>query len=136
MKFISLDISKGKIVPWKIIAPRKIAPYPNSNHNPNPNPRGICWGRFSSGGNFPAKHHTKEILYAIQIPKETNHIIKTKRYTFSLDDPFYNYSTITRTFTRTDYTDFYEKYFFKHETLRKDLENSHIKLHSKKTLNL
>ena len=49
---------------------------------------------------------------------------------------FYNYSTITRTFSRTDYIDFYEKYFFKHQTLRKDLENSHITLHSKKDLNL
>ena len=53
---------------------------------------------------------------------------------FSLN--FYNYSTITRTFSRTDYIDFYEKYFFKHQTLRKDLENSHITLHSKKDLNL
>ena len=53
---------------------------------------------------------------------------------FSLN--FYNYSTITRTFSRTDYIDFYEKYFFKHQTIRKDLESSHITLHSKKDLNL
>ena len=54
-----------------------------------------------------------------------------------VDDPsfnlnFYNYSTITTTFSRTYYIDFYEKYIFKHETLLKDLENSHIILHSKK----
>ena len=58
-----------------------------------------------------------------------------------IDEPpfnlnFYNYSTITGTFSRTDYIDCYEKYFFKHETLRKDLDNSHITLHSKKDINL
>ena len=45
---------------------------------------------------------------------------------------FYNYSTSTRTFSRTYSIDFYEKYIFKHETLWRDLENSHIILHSKK----
>ena len=49
---------------------------------------------------------------------------------------FYNYSAITRIFSGTDYIDFYEKYIFKRETLRKDLENSHVTLHSKKDLNL
>ena len=49
---------------------------------------------------------------------------------------FCNYSTITRIFRCTDYIDFYEKYFFKHETLRLDLENRHITSHSKKDLNL
>ena len=49
---------------------------------------------------------------------------------------FYSYNTITRIFSRTDYIDFYEKYFFKHKTLRIDLENRHITLHSKKNLNL
>ena len=49
---------------------------------------------------------------------------------------YYNYGTITRIFSRTDYIDFYDKYFFKHETLRKDLTNNHITLHSKKDLNL
>ena len=49
---------------------------------------------------------------------------------------FYNNSTITRIFSYTDYIDFCEKYFFKHETLRIDLENRHITLHSKKDLNL
>ena len=47
-----------------------------------------------------------------------------------------NYSIITRIFSRTDCIDFYEKCFFKRETLRKDLENSHITLHSKKDLKL
>ena len=32
---------------------------------------------------------------------------------------FYSYSTFARTFSRTDYIDCYEKYFLKHETLRK-----------------
>ena len=45
---------------------------------------------------------------------------------------FYNYSTITRIFSRTGYIDFYKKYFFKHETLRIDLEKRHITWHSKK----
>ena len=54
----------------------------------------------------------------------------------SLNMNFYNYSTITRIFSRTDYIDFYGKYFFKYETLRIDLENRHITLHSKKDLNL
>ena len=31
---------------------------------------------------------------------------------------FCNYSTITRIFSRTNYIDFYERYFSKHETLR------------------
>ena len=62
-------------------------------------------------------------------------------YSTIVDDPqfnlnFYNYSTITRTFRCTDYIDFMRKKFFKHETLRKDLENSHIILYSKKDLNL
>ena len=35
-------------------------------------------------------------------------------------------------FSRTDYIDFYEKYLFKDETLRKFLENGHITLHSKR----
>ena len=35
-------------------------------------------------------------------------------------------------FSRTDYIDFYEKYLFKDETLRKSLENRHITLHSKR----
>ena len=47
---------------------------------------------------------------------------------------FYNYSTIPRIFSCTDYIEFYEKYFFKHETLRIDLKNRHIKLHSKRDL--
>ena len=34
--------------------------------------------------------------------------------------------TTTRIFSRIDYIEFYDKYFFKHEILRKDLENSHI----------
>ena len=49
---------------------------------------------------------------------------------------FYNYSTIARIFSHTDYIDSYEKYFFKLEALRKDLENIHITLFSKKDLNL
>ena len=49
---------------------------------------------------------------------------------------FYNYSTIARIFSCTDYIDFYEKYFFKYEALRIDLENRHITLHSKLRLNL
>ena len=62
-------------------------------------------------------------------------------YSNIVDDPpfnlnFCNCSTITRTCSRSDYIDFYEKYFFKCETLRKDLENSHITLHSKEDLNL
>ena len=48
----------------------------------------------------------------------------------------YNYGTITRIFSRTDYIDFYEKCFFKYETLRVDLENSHITLHSNEDLNI
>ena len=39
-------------------------------------------------------------------------------------------------FSRTDYIEFYEKYFFKHETFKADLENSHITLYSKKDLSL
>ena len=49
---------------------------------------------------------------------------------------FYNHSTIARIFSHTDYIDSYEKYFFKLEALRKDLENIHITLFSKKDLNL
>ena len=49
---------------------------------------------------------------------------------------FYNYIAITRIFSRTDYIDFHEKYIFKHETLRIDLANRYITLHSKKDLNL
>ena len=49
---------------------------------------------------------------------------------------FYNYSTVARIFSCTDYIDFYEKYFFKYEALRIDLENRHITLHSKLRLNL
>ena len=49
---------------------------------------------------------------------------------------FYSNSTTTRIFTRSDYIDLYEKYFFKHATLRMDLENRHITLHSKKDLTL
>ena len=50
------------------------------------------------------------------------------------DEPTLNlnfsiYSAITRIFSGTDYNDFYEKYIFKRETLRKDLENSHVTLH-------
>ena len=47
---------------------------------------------------------------------------------------FYNHSTIARVFSHTDYIDSYEKYFFKLEALRKDLENIHITLFSKKDL--
>ena len=43
---------------------------------------------------------------------------------------------LIRIFCRTDYIDFYDKYFFKHETLRKDLENNYITLYSKKDINL
>ena len=62
-------------------------------------------------------------------------------YSTIVDDPpfnlnFYSYSTIVRTFSCTDCIDFYVKHFFKHKTLRKDLENSHITLHSKKDLNV
>ena len=49
---------------------------------------------------------------------------------------FNSYSTITRIFSRTDHIGFYDKYFFKQGTRRKDLENNHITLHSKKDLNL
>ena len=63
-----------------------------------------------------------------------------RHFTIADDPPFilnfYNYSTITRTFSRTDYIDCYEKHFFKQETLREDLDNSHITLHSKKDINL
>ena len=45
---------------------------------------------------------------------------------------FYSYSTITGIFSRTDHIGFHEKYFLKYGTRRKDLENSHITLHSKK----
>ena len=50
------------------------------------------------------------------------------------DEPTLNlnfsiYSAITRIFSGTDYNDFYEKYIFKRETLRKDLENNHVTLH-------
>ena len=43
---------------------------------------------------------------------------------------------LIRIFCRTDYIDFYDKYFLKHETLRKDLENNYITLYSKKDINL
>ena len=43
---------------------------------------------------------------------------------------------LIRIFCRTDYIDFYDKYFFKHEALRKDLENNYITLYSKKDINL
>ena len=44
---------------------------------------------------------------------------------------FYNYTTIARIFSHFDYIDVYDKYFFKHEALRIDLENRHITLYSK-----
>ena len=49
---------------------------------------------------------------------------------------FYKYSTITRIFRRTNYIEFYEKYFFKHKAIENDLEKSHITLHSKIYLKL
>ena len=49
---------------------------------------------------------------------------------------FHKHSTITRIFSRTNYIEFYEKYFFKHEAIGNDLEKSHITLHSKKYVNL
>ena len=61
-----------------------------------------------------------------------------KNYTIG-DEPLpnfnFDYNTINRNFNRTYYIDIYEKYFFKHETLRINLENRHITLHSKKDLN-
>ena len=47
----------------------------------------------------------------------------------------FDYNTINRNFNRTYYIDIYEKYFFKHETLRINLQNRQITLHSKKYLN-
>ena len=56
-----------------------------------------------------------------------------------LTDPIFfllSWFRLIRIFCRTDYIDFYDKYFFKHETLRKDLENNYITLYSKKDINL
>ena len=54
----------------------------------------------------------------------------------TLNFSFYKHITVTWIFSRADYIEFHEKHFFKHETLRKDFEKSHITLHEKKDLNL
>ena len=54
----------------------------------------------------------------------------------TLNFSFYKHITITWIFSRADYIEFHEKHFFKHKTLRKDFEKSHITLHEKKDLNL
>ena len=68
-------------------------------------------------------------------PYESNNII----FILPTNRPYFfllSWFRLIIIFCRTDYIDFYDKYFFKHETLRKDLENNYITLYSKKDINL
>ena len=57
------------------------------------------------------------------------HFTIVNKPTFNLN--FYNYGTISKIFI-TDHIGFYDKYFFKHKTLSRDLEGSHSTLNSRK----
>ena len=89
---------------------------------------------------YPVIHVSQKLINVVDLWKVAIHFSKLFywicvfniffsflfRHFTIVDEPtvnlnFYNYSTITRIFSRTDYIDFYEKYFLKHETLRKDM---------------
>ena len=73
---------------------------------------------------------TTFVLFIIFISFLFRHFTIADEAPFNLN--FNDYCTFARTFSRTNYIDCYEKYFFKHETLRKKLQNSHITLHAEK----